>query len=331
VAMYAADNDPQSALTCQITAFPANAALYNAVDMSLLSSGSPNNVVKPNTTLSTYSWPVVFVPNTYMNTDYLESAPVTYSISFVNVAGQVSYTQPTVVIQRIVAVNNPPTILPFETYSYIQVPTSSSYVVGFSGIGDPDLTTGDTSSFTVTVTTTLVSGTSACSNSQCTSTISSPNTHCAYLAMNNNYGVTVTRQNSCGFTFSTTMANVQKMLTYSTGIKWSSPTASSWTAVMNLNVNINDNGAHGLGGPLNTTIVVPIHITTSPAFTGPVSAFIGVTAILSLTSYASFRGMKSKKFIPEDSDPWEHDELFDDTLGENPLFSNSQPIYDNKA
>jgi len=325
VNMYATDDGAQSNIACQVTAFPSSGKLINGLDNTQITTGSP--VVKPNTANpSQYIWPVIYVPDANKNTDQFLAAPLTYTVSFVDSGGLTSTTSPTVTISVITAVNDPPTISKSGTYSYIQIAATGSYSIPYTGIADVDLVSGDTSIFTASISATLNSGTDSCASS-CTSN-SGPNNNCSFLSLTSPGSVTVIRTGPCAFKFNGTISTMSTVL--SSGVTWAAPNPplKRFTSDANLLVNLQDNGARGSGGPQNTVVSVRVKIVNSPAFTGPVSAFIGGTAILSMASFAAYKALSKGRYIPEDSDPWEKDQLFDDTVQESPVYGGvSEPIY----
>lgn len=87
---------------------------------------------------------------------------------------------------------------------------------------------------------------------------------------------------------------------------------------------VNDTGNRGVGGPETTQIFIPIQIVAAGELQ-PIeaaAALVGVTTLLSMGLFGTYKILKRRKIIPEEADPWENDELFDATL-ENPLFSGS--------
>jgi len=105
---------------------------------------------------------------------------------------------------------------------------------------------------------------------------------------------------------------------------------ASGTTTGTIVIFVNDNGNVGIGGPMNTTKTINVSINTSGIF-GAGSGFIGVTTLMSAGVFGIYRALKRKKIIPEESDPWENDEIFDVTE-DNPLFVGSPdsltPLYE---
>jgi len=93
-----------------------------------------------------------------------------------------------------------------------------------------------------------------------------------------------------------------------------------------LNVTVNDNGNYGSGGPLVASKLLTITVSigqppTNYSYAAPVSgALLGGTGIFSSGVYMLYRAMKKRKMLPEDANPWEADEGFDNTL-DNPLYT----------
>ncbi len=68
------------------------------------------------------------------------------------------------------------------------------------------------------------------------------------------------------------------------------------------------------------TIVISAPGGAGVASAGVTAALVGVTTVLSMAVFGTYKVMKNKKLLPEEADPWENDELFDATL-DNPLYA----------
>jgi len=91
---------------------------------------------------------------------------------------------------------------------------------------------------------------------------------------------------------------------------------------------VNDNGNFGgANNPLSGSCTLTVRYTKGPsknvsdAPSGAVAgAVAGSATLVSAGIYGVYKLLKKKKILPEDADPWETDEYFDQTT-DNPLYS----------
>jgi len=93
-----------------------------------------------------------------------------------------------------------------------------------------------------------------------------------------------------------------------------------------ISVNDGSNFPGNTGPALSTsqTLTVTFSSGSPPAnypYAAPATgAMLGGTGIISTGVYILYRAMKKRKMLPEDANPWEADEGFDNTL-DNPLYT----------
>jgi len=127
-------------------------------------------------------------------------------------------------------------------------------------------------------------------------------------------------QTSNFISFSGTLPNIQAA--FSSSLLYTPP---STTLTAQITVTVFDNGNIGTGNVLSGSTTFSVYTTTSSSSSsssGPTmsAAFAGGTSVISGSIYGIYRLMKKKKLLPEDSNPWETDEGFDNTQ-DNPLYN----------
>jgi len=85
-------------------------------------------------------------------------------------------------------------------------------------------------------------------------------------------------------------------------------------------IQISVNDLQGGSTSTNITVVISAPGGSSVVAAPVTAALVGVTTVLSMAVFGTYKVMKNKKLLPEEADPWENDELFDATL-DNPLYA----------
>jgi len=123
-----------------------------------------------------------------------------------------------------------------------------------------------------------------------------------------------------GFTVNATLGVLNSVLGTGNGLNYTPGVPGGGT----MTIYVNDNGAGLVPADPTRAQHASLNIMLSdPPIVGTISsagALIGVTSMMSMSTYGVYKVMKKRKLIPEDAAPWESDGAWDATT-DNPLFS----------